>query len=654
MDKSSRIITFITLILLLAVLFLKTTTIFSENGIKIIVFSCLFMMCFTLLLMEHFFTKPADVLANSLSILLMIGPMKMELNKLGIIYLIFIFYFIFLSLISITAILLLNKNNSDTSIANKISNILKGISIKLGSGKYMYFLVAIVTMLFYIEVKSFDFLLLFMFSIFVLMLEPKQIAIKISKAKTETNMNSIGEIFGIQSKKIFLVKLFDDRKSIKKFEIVKFRYSMIENERKILSGIIFDTYLLNKEKWAKVLQLSEPKLEEKALSYEKNIVYKVDDIAEALEMESKLKVNNFIGVIIEGAEINKIKFAYSKKSDNLQEGDLIELRVGSKRLFYQVISGFTVKEKLEDRNETGFIEGQAIQLGQWNDEKLCFDKFGWVPAINTPIFVADTTDIRLPVIRKPSYILGNIPGTNLPSIIDLNTIINSHLAIIGITGSGKSFIADKLISELLPEIKIICIDFTAEWKKKFESTKISLITESNVNTYLQDNLGKIGIFELPAMSSTTDVIKATQNIVDKIFNTAKAAFDVGITKKIIIVLEEAHTITPETSFLGEMGDYGSNKALVNRMTQVALQGRKYGVGLIVLAQRTANVSKTVLTQCNTVICFQAFDETSFNFLGNYVGKDMAQTLPNLKPYHAIVAGKAVKSNIPMIVDLTKK
>jgi hypothetical protein len=90
------------------------------------------------------------------------------------------------------------------------------------------------------------------------------------------------------------------------------------------------------------------------------------------------------------------------------------------------------------------------------------------------------------------------------------------------------------------------------------------------------------------------------------------------------------------------------------MTQIALQGRKYGVGLLVIAQRTANVSKTVLTQCNTVVCFQAFDETSFTFLGNYVGKDMVQALPNLKQYHAVVAGKAVKSNMPMIIDLTRE
>lgn len=124
-------------------------------------------------------------------------------------------------------------------------------------------------------------------------------------------------------------------------------------------------------------------------------------------------------------------------------------------------------------------------------------------------------------------------------------------------------------------------------------------------------------------------------------------------KKFCIVLEEAHTVVPETSFLGDLGDYSSNKGLVSKMGQIALQGRKFGVGLLVIAQRTANVSKTVLTQCNTVVCFQAFDETSFTFLGNYVGKDMVQALPNLKQYHAVVAGKAVKSNMPMIIDLTR-
>lgn len=174
-----------------------------------------------------------------------------------------------------------------------------------------------------------------------------------------------------------------------------------------------------------------------------------------------------------------------------------------------------------------------------------------------------------------------------------------------------------------------------------------------MNRYVENFIesdNNLAIFELPDLSNTSFIIEFTQFFVESVFNYAKNHSG----SKICIVLEEAHTIVPETNFLGDLGDYGSTKALVNKMSQIALQGRKYGVGLLVIAQRTANVSKTVLTQCNTIICFQAFDETSFTFLGNYIGKDLVQTLPNLKKYHAIVTGKAIKSNIPMIIDLERK
>ena len=73
--------------------------------------------------------------------------------------------------------------------------------------------------------------------------------------------------------------------------------------------------------------------------------------------------------------------------------------------------------------------------------------------------------------------------------------------------------------------------------------------------------------------------------------------------------------------------------------------------MLVIAQRTANVSKTVLTQCNTIISFQEFDKTSSEFLANYFGQGIADVLPNLKFRQAIAAGKALKSNVPMIFEV---
>ncbi|WP_157135040.1 ATP-binding protein [Leptonema illini] len=309
---------------------------------------------------------------------------------------------------------------------------------------------------------------------------------------------------------------------------------------------------------------------------------------------------------------------------------------------------------MEERNESGFIEGEAIQLGEWINSELHFQKFGWVPPVNTPIFFADTTNIQIPRFRHPKVQLGKIPNTTLPSIMDLNLAISHHLAILGITGSGKSFIAKEIIQGLKSTTKVIIVDFTSEWKKKFSaSDNITLNLDQNTISRFLNSDNQIGIVELPSLSNTVDVLESTEKVLEKIFNFAKTRYDEENPTKICLVLEEAHTITPESSFLSDLGQFGSAKAIVNKMGQVALQGRKYGVGLIVIAQRTANVSKTVLTQCNSIICFQAFDETSFNFLGNYVGKEFVQALPNLKQYHAIVTGKAFKSSLPMIVDLSK-
>ena len=119
--------------------------------------------------------------------------------------------------------------------------------------------------------------------------------------------------------------------------------------------------------------------------------------------------------------------------------------------------------------------------------------------------------------------------------------------------------------------------------------------------------------------------------------------------KVLVVVEEAHTVMPEASFLG-LGDFDS-KGTVAKITQIALQGRKYGVGLLILAQRTATVSKSVLTQCNTVISFSCIDDTSIGFLRNVFGSTVAEQLPNLPRLRAIAHGPWIHSDVPIAFDV---
>jgi hypothetical protein len=551
---------------------------------------------------------------------------------------------------SIVAMALRNDEKSEESWQNKVSSKLKSIAVIFGQGKVIYSVVFISIMYLYktellVSFSDTYFYILLLLWGLLLLIDTKRIHSNFSLQKEEKNKDALGEIFSVQSNNMFLVKLFEDKTNINKFDIVRFRYRMDKTKNNISNGFIFDTYNLNAQKWAKILTIYSTH-QENISKFNRNTVYKISNLSEKNQMTELLNVDNFVGVVIEGSKIGVIKFEYSKKVNNLQEGDLLELTIENTRIFYQVFGGITDFEKLENKNESGFIEGEAIQLGTWNCSTMSFEKYGWLPQINTPIFLANTTNIETPTFEYPEFELGTIPNTTLPSIIDLHTAASHHLALLGVTGAGKSFLTRILIKELQKDTKIICVDFTGEWKIEFDDEETEDFT--TIDEVIEND--KISLIELSSVSNTTESLNETNSLLQEIFTFAKQ--NVG-HKKICLILEEAHTIVPETTFLGDYGDYSANKALVNKMSQIALQGRKYGVGLFVIAQRTANVSKTVLTQCNTIISFQAFDETSFNFLGNYIGKDLVQALPNLKKYHAIVTGKAIKSNIPMIVNLER-
>ena len=652
-------------------------------------YSGLFMVLFSVFFIDPYYTSPKNVMTNALPLILVFISIKPSFTNevywwitIGILAVLVIF--------SIGAMTLENKNLSEEHWRNKWSKGIKSFVVLIGDGKVLYSAIFFYFLLTYYSIQDFYTVFLFIYWAVILLIDPKKIHNNVVPLIMKENKNQIGEIFSVQSKKIFLVKLFEDRTNIQRFDLVRFHYSMQKNDEQFI-GIVFDTYLLNQEKWAKVLQITKPqKVNE---STENNIVYKIIDTNELQQLNEENRIDDFIGIVNEDSTIGKIKFEYSMKNDSLKEGDLVELNIGDNRIFYQVILGITDKERLEEKNETGFIEGEAIQLGEWDSDKLSFQKYGWVPSINTPIFKADTSDIVIPDIKYPMFSLGKIPGTTLPCVINLDDAISHHLALLGVTGSGKSFIAREIICDLCKDTKVICVDFNKEFITTITPPPSEIIKNNipreiasridwinreygefpnnrnystierkqiEIKKFIRDEIEffidksneNINVFELPDVSNTTGIFDYTRYFFKVLFEIAKERQIINKAEKICVVLEEAHTVIPEWNFSGSSDKASQN--LVNSIGQIALQGRKYGIGFIVIAQRTANVSKTVLTQCNTVVCFQAFDKTSYEFLSNYIGRDLVRSLPNVKQFHAVVSGKAMKSNMPIIVDMTRE
>ena len=166
----------------------------------------------------------------------------------------------------------------------------------------------------------------------------------------------------MHSSKVYLVKIFEDKKNIAQFSTIKFT----NYQGKLLQGFIFDIYQLSNQQWAKICIVDNLSQDEKEI--QPNVVYQISDS----NLEDK--INTFVGIVSENSNISKINFEYSKKERDLEEGDLLKIEIGEKIIFYQVVNGITQSEILESKNQNGFIKGEAVQLGEWDNDSLSFKK----------------------------------------------------------------------------------------------------------------------------------------------------------------------------------------------------------------------------------------------------------------------------------------
>jgi hypothetical protein len=343
------------------------------------------------------------------------------------------------------------------------------------------------------------------------------------------------------------------------------------------------------------------------------------------------------------------------------------------------------------RPRHGFQIGIAAQLGVLEGESG-FVKYEWLPAMNTPVFAtADGFGADFKFGKPGDFIYGVVPGTGIKVVGPLMEYIDSHTAILGVTGSGKTELAFEIIREAIDgSIKVICIDLTSQYAGRLSSlnpTNLSIsgkLSEElgqklmdvetgkygapdekkalklfsdklrgdvlkSIQAFLTDKTDqtRIGLIQLEEISNTQATLYITELFMTCLLHFAKD--NAKDCPRVLIVVEEAHTVMPEPSTMG-LSDF-SSKGLVAKIAQIALQGRKYGVGLLVIAQRTATVSKSVLTQCNTVISFTCFDDTSLGFLKNILGAAHTELIPTLPRLQAVIFGKGVRSERPIIVQI---
>lgn len=596
---------------------------------------------------EPYFTKPADVVINGLVVFIAASTLNsppfpewwlwVRVYSVGLTVLAFLVVWVGSPALP----------EYDTSMFKRV---LYGILIRIGKAQVLYTLVFFLALVSFLDLKTFHARLLVAF--WGIIIAAKYVDIEglvrsLSKSRRRFTRDAIGSLTHFVDPNIARFTIFKGN-ACRKGSIVAFSDGPVPDKNSplaVVTGHRTDLDLVEVEAVVLASNFREGETDNRRL------VLLVDpeeaNIRERLEAHGiSNTLDKIIGFAARNTDIQRLFIDLSRRVD-LEEGYLVMAQLPNKQYaYYQAINARLDKEPSIQSNTRAFTIGEAQQLGTWNLDRQGFDTYSWVVPENAPVFRV-TADIIVETILKEDVLqVGHVPNSGFPVNVNLKELVLYHTAILGVTGSGKSFLAYQLIEECAKDgIKVVCLDITGDYKRYLRNS-VLLNKKGALEVFLDAETPSIGIIEF---QDAVHPIIAARSVAQRTIKWCEANRKEHEVKepmpKVLVVLEEAHTLVPE---------WGANpdkkhQDVVVETAKIVLQARKYGLGFLIVTQRTANVTKSILNQCNTIFAFQAFDETGFDFMKNYMGIQYVQALPNLKKRQGVVVGKASLSDRPIIV-----
>jgi len=118
----------------------------------------------------------------------------------------------------------------------------------------------------------------------------------------------------------------------------------------------------------------------------------------------------------------------------------------------------------------------------------------------------------------------------------------------------------------------------------------------------------------------------------------------GYPSPVLVVLEEAHVLVPKNE--DTLTKYWA--------ARVAREGRKFGVGLILVSQRPKELDPSVLSQTNNKIVLRVVEPGDIRYIqaaSEQLSEDLASVLPGLSSGEAVVIGSMARLPAIVKVDL---
>ena len=162
-----------------------------------------------------------------------------------------------------------------------------------------------------------------------------------------------------------------------------------------------------------------------------------------------------------------------------------------------------------------------------------------------------------------------------------------------------------------------------------------------------DKKGGLKIIDFSEVPS--DILPLMVSLLARLIFTVMQWTESDNRHPVALFCDEAHLYVPERANANSVDDVS-----VGIFERIAKEGRKYGLGLVVISQRPAEVNRTVLSQCNNVVAMRLTNGEDQSVIKRLLPDSLGgfgDLLPVLNIGEALVVGDA--SLLPTRVRVAK-
>lgn len=177
-------------------------------------------------------------------------------------------------------------------------------------------------------------------------------------------------------------------------------------------------------------------------------------------------------------------------------------------------------------------------------------------------------------------------------------------------------------------------------------------TEKDLDEFIQNWIGTqspITVLDLSGIPSSVlnNIIGICLRIIYDGLFWARNLPEGGKERPLLIIMEEAH------AYLNDNFN-GLASSIVQRIVK---EGRKYGIGAMIVSQRPSEINPTILSQCGTFFSLRLSNSTDRGHIKGAITDNLeglTDMLPILRTGEAIILGEAVKLPMRTIIEAPPK